>query len=123
VSASTPTRLGSGLSPAWSTRVQITPDPATNGGKQSNSRESSPAKEKRLRRGVSNLGSRATHGINEDDSGTDPGTEDDDSGTGSGGASGGTRRSYAQENGHEVNGESWSNGAGAGWDNRQVSAL
>ncbi|KAG8713744.1 hypothetical protein FRC08_012874, partial [Ceratobasidium sp. 394] len=98
VSASTPTRLASGLNPTWSTRVQVTPDPS-NGARP---RDSSPAKEKQIRRGS-----------------TDPGT-DDDSGAGSGGANGGSRGlSNALENGHEVNGENWSNGAG--WDARQAS--
>ncbi|KAG9094276.1 hypothetical protein FRC06_010979 [Ceratobasidium sp. 370] len=115
VSTSTPTRLAAGLSPTWSTRVQVTPDP-TNGARP---RGSSPAEEKRLRRGLSNLSSRAAHGLNEEDSSTDPGTEDDDSTAGSGGTNGGSRRFNAPENGHEANGENWSNGAG--WDVRQAS--
>ncbi|KAG9118488.1 hypothetical protein FRC07_006970, partial [Ceratobasidium sp. 392] len=112
VSASTPTRLAAGLSPAWSTRVQVTPDPPTNGARP---RESSPAKETRVRRGLSNLSRRAAHGLNEEDSSTDPGTDDD---SGSGGVNGSSRRLFnAPENGHEANGENWSNGAG--WDTRQ----
>ncbi|QRV77586.1 vacuolar protein sorting-associated VTA1-like protein [Ceratobasidium sp. AG-Ba] len=100
VSASTPTRLAAGTSPAWSTRVQATPDPPANGVRP---RESSPAKDRRARRGS-----------------TDPGTEDDDSAAGSGGVNGSSRRLFnAPENGHEANGESWSNGAG--WDVRQAS--
>ncbi|KAG8738393.1 hypothetical protein FRC10_006939 [Ceratobasidium sp. 414] len=117
VSTSTPTRLAAGLSPGWSTRVQVTPDPSTNGARPL---ESSPAKESRLRRGLSELSSRAAHGLNEEDGSTDPGTEDDDSGAGSGGVNGGSSRLFnASEKGHEANGESWSNGAG--WDARQAS--
>ncbi|QRW06530.1 vacuolar protein sorting-associated VTA1-like protein [Ceratobasidium sp. AG-Ba] len=63
---------------------------------------------------------RVDRGLNEEDSSTDPGTEDDDSAAGSGGVNGSSRRLFnAPENGHEANGESWSNGAG--WDVRQAS--
>lgn len=107
VSASTPVRSVGSSSPSWSSRV--TGDAS---GRQSSSVETSPAKEKRIRRGLSNLSNRATPGVNEEDSETDPGTEEDESG------SGGRRERVFDpaENGHEAS------GAGV-WDARQVCAL
>lgn len=123
MSASTPTRLTPNSSPAWSTRVQATPDPATNGGKHPVGAESSPGKGKRLRRGLSSLSSRAAPGGVDEDSETDPGTEEDDNGGGSGGLNAGKGRMFnSQEFGHEVNGDN--NGSNGGeWDNRQVRSL
>ncbi|KAG8762601.1 hypothetical protein FRC11_008556 [Ceratobasidium sp. 423] len=118
VSTTTPTRSAGGSSPLWSSRVQSPPDASGRDGNPPSITEPSPSKDKRIRRGLSNL-SRATPGVDEEDSGTDPGTEEDENG--------GHLRADAKigkfnsgENGHEASGENngWSNGA---WDNRQAS--
>ncbi|CAE6468583.1 unnamed protein product [Rhizoctonia solani] len=119
VSTTTPTRPVGGSSPLWSSRVQSPPDASGRDGNPPSITEPSPTKEKRIRRGLSNLSSRATPGVDEEDSETDLGTEEDENG---GYLRADAKRSKfnAGENGHEANGEnnSWSNGA---WDNRQAS--
>ncbi|KAF8746711.1 hypothetical protein RHS02_00816, partial [Rhizoctonia solani] len=118
VSTTTPTRSAGGSSPLWSNRVYSPPDAPGRDGNPPSIIES-PIKEKRVRRGLSNLSSRATPGVDEEDSGTDLGT-DEDGGGGHLRADPRRSRFNSTENEHEAGGESvvGSNGV---WDNRQAS--
>ncbi|CAE7210055.1 unnamed protein product [Rhizoctonia solani] len=119
VSTTTPTRSAGGSSPLWSSRVQSPPDASGRDGNYPSIIETSPTREKRIRRGLSNLSSRATPGVDEEDSETDPGTDEDENG-GHLRADGRRSKFNSGENGHEASGDNsvWSNGA---WDNRQAS--
>ncbi|CAE6432838.1 unnamed protein product [Rhizoctonia solani] len=119
VSTTTPTRSAGGSSPLWSSRVYSPADALGRDGNTPGAIETSPSKEKRIRRGLSNLSSRATPGVDEEDSETDPGTDEDGNG---GHSQADTKKTKfnSVENGHEASGDSnvGSNGA---WDNRQAS--
>ncbi|KEP47726.1 DUF605 domain protein [Rhizoctonia solani 123E] len=118
VSTTTPTRSAGGSSPLWSSRVQSPPDASGRDGNPSSIIES-PSKEKRIRRGLSSLSSRATPGVDEEDSETDMGTEEDENG---GHLRADARRSKSSsgENGYEANGDNNASSNGA-WDSRQAS--
>ncbi|CAE6440225.1 unnamed protein product [Rhizoctonia solani] len=121
VSTTTPTRSAGGSSPLWSSRVQSPPDASGRDGNLPSIIEPSPAKEKRIRRGLSNLSSRAAPGVDEEDSETELGTDDDENGGHLRADAKKSKFNYG-ENGHEASGENnvWSNGT---WDNRQASLV
>ncbi|CAE6438586.1 unnamed protein product [Rhizoctonia solani] len=119
VSTTTPTRSAGGSSPLWSSRVQSPPDASGRDGNTPSIIEPSPTREKRIRRGLSNLSSRAAPGVEEEESETDIGTDEDENG---GHLRADARRPKfnSAENGHEASGENgWSNG----WDSRQGSLV
>ncbi|KAB5595944.1 hypothetical protein CTheo_708 [Ceratobasidium theobromae] len=119
VSTSTP-RLTGGSSPGWSSRVYSPSDASAKEGRN-HSADPSPTREKRIRRGLSNLSSRAAPGVEEEDSETDPGTEEDESGSSARTGSGRGRVSSSAVNGHEIGGDNL--GQNGVWDRQSSLAV